>query len=222
MSAVVNNATDPVTVDYNKRMASITRQVRDTVSVIPKYTPDYPLLIGKPIWVFVYGTLKRGYKNSKLLNDARRIGVDCVTAESNYHMYLSKGSGFPYVKKSKSTLMGVSPKRIRGELYQVPLDTLCQLDFLEGNGRHFFRKKTSVIWNYSDIPIRTKSDPPLPIEDMEHVRTHEVFMYEQVGPMPSDTEFKGKNPDYIALGLNGVGRIANDDSYQFCYTDQQR
>lgn len=205
---------------YEQTKETLKRKIRDTVKVIPRFTPDYPLLINKPIWVFVYGTLLRGYRNSKLLEGSHRVGHKCVTKHSHYHMFTSPGLGFPYVSRSHLTLKGRSPKHILGELYQVDLETLCQLDFVEGNGKHFSRRKVPVIWNYDDLPDRTKASPELDVEQ-KGIRTHEAFMYHYARPLPDITDFQGDKPNFKLLGTDGVGKLGNDKSYRFIYKDQQ-
>jgi gamma-glutamylcyclotransferase (GGCT)/AIG2-like uncharacterized protein YtfP len=68
--------------------------------------------------VFVYGTLKRGYGNHRLLENATLI--DEAVFESD--------TGLP----------------LTGEVYQVDAATLQSLDNLEGEGTMYFRKEVPV------------------------------------------------------------------------------
>lgn len=81
--------------------------------------------------VFVYGTLKRGYRNHYLLEGkegkpAYAIGMD---------MY--EGPGFPFAKEGGGI--------IKGELYEVERNTLERLDRLEGHPFFYRRKIKEVV-----------------------------------------------------------------------------
>ena len=85
-------------------------------------------------YLFVYGTLKRGRTNHYLLQDAVFVG-EAVTKEK-YAMYENV---IPYVVKGKR----VSP--IKGEVYEVSLQTLKKVDLLEGHPRFYKREKVKVV-----------------------------------------------------------------------------
>lgn len=78
--------------------------------------------------IIVYGTLKQGYHNNKLLEKAKFEGPILVDGYKLYYSYDSKG--FPVAAPdAKST--------IEGELYQIEPDdyfTLKRLDALESEG----------------------------------------------------------------------------------------
>ena len=71
--------------------------------------------------VFVYGTLKQGYHNHRLLAQATLLGE--FTTPPNYTMYHL--GGFPAVVMDGNTA-------IIGEVYEVDRQEFQQLDFLEG------------------------------------------------------------------------------------------
>ena len=85
-------------------------------------------------YVFVYGSLKSGFGNNRLLSDSRLIG-EAITLDEDYHM-ISLG-GFPGV------IYGT--KRIKGEVYQVNNEVFESLDRLEGNGHFYKRELTETI-----------------------------------------------------------------------------
>jgi len=87
--------------------------------------------------VFVYGTLKRGFCNNVLLNDATFLGE----AETINRMTMLSLGGFPMLVDS----YGVSI--IHGEVYEVDDDTLQELDNLEGHPNFYMRKTTNVSIN---------------------------------------------------------------------------
>jgi len=73
--------------------------------------------------VFVYGSLKKGYGNHHLLEDAEYVG-NAETVSSNYTMY-SLGA-FPGVTEGGTTC-------ITGEVYRVDDNELASLHRLEGH-----------------------------------------------------------------------------------------
>lgn len=94
-------------------------------------------------YVFVYGTLKRGYGNNSLLRAAEFIGED-TTREG----WLLGNVGVPYafppavVPDTYKNLL----HPIRGEVYKLTaISQAIQLDYLEGyrpdiEGAHYFRR----------------------------------------------------------------------------------
>ena len=78
---------------------------------------------------FVYGTLKKGESNHKLLGSSKYIGKALTLV--NYYAY---HSGFPMIKYSDNGLP------MLGELYQVESPkVISELDRLEGNGSFYTR-----------------------------------------------------------------------------------
>lgn len=93
--------------------------------------------------VFVYGTLKRGHGNNRLLRNAIFIG-EAVT-DDNFVMYRI---GFPYIAHEDSTV-GEEEKanlgKVRGEVYEIDSEgTLQNLDRLESEGSFYKRVKHTV------------------------------------------------------------------------------
>lgn len=97
--------------------------------------------------VFVYGTLKTGGGNNRLLRSSTSLGL-ATTLEDTFTMF---DGGFPYV-------IDEGILKIRGELFEVsdPI-TLSNLDRLEGVPSHFCRRNVVVKTDDSEI--------------------HEAFMY---------------------------------------------
>lgn len=109
----------------------------------------------KKHYVFVYGSLLRGFGNHKRhLGDAEYVGMD-VTAQ-RYRM-VSLGS-FPMVFK-RSSIEGInrSPanrvrshslfRPIAGEVYKVSDRELRALDALEGNGHFYTREQVEMMYH---------------------------------------------------------------------------
>jgi gamma-glutamylaminecyclotransferase len=85
--------------------------------------------------VFVYGTLKRGFGNHKLLANAKFIGPAMLTGA---HILLD--SGFPVCMPAEEGLI------VAGEVYEIDADTLRWLDHLEGEGRMYHRQPWHVTY----------------------------------------------------------------------------
>lgn len=83
--------------------------------------------------VFVYGTLKKGFSNHRLLAGSEYLGA-AQTVEK-YAMY---STGTPIVLKEEP----VSP--IHGELYRVNEATLVALDSLEGHPDWYRREEINI------------------------------------------------------------------------------
>ena len=79
--------------------------------------------------VFVYGSLKKGFGNNRILAHSKFLGKG-ITLDDSFSM-ISLG-GFPGV------IYGT--KRVEGELYQVDNEVFESLDRLEGNG-HFYQRE---------------------------------------------------------------------------------
>ena len=84
--------------------------------------------------VFVYGTLKRGFYNHRILEHANRLG-NAVTCEK-FTMF-SLG---PY-----PMVMPKPKHKIKGEVYEVDDEILERLDRLEGYPDFYTRVETEVI-----------------------------------------------------------------------------
>tara|TARA_R110002167_G_scaffold7683_12_gene36198 strand:- start:2012 stop:2368 length:357 start_codon:yes stop_codon:yes gene_type:complete len=83
--------------------------------------------------VFVYGTLRQGYNNHKLLLNCEFI--DAGRTVNNYAMY---ANGIPYVSDNEQV------SQIYGELYLVNQRILFNLDMLEGHPSWYKRKKIAI------------------------------------------------------------------------------
>lgn len=90
--------------------------------------------------VFVYGTLKRGHRNHRLLEDSWFVGTGSTVAK--FDMI---NSGFPVLLPNDDGLCVI------GEVFKVDDKTLENLDRLEGEGRMYNRKIEKV--NLIDGPV---------------------------------------------------------------------
>lgn len=85
-------------------------------------------------YVFIYGSLKRGYHNDKWMTGAAFLR-EAVTSKAEYEMHPTGGM-FPLVVAGEH--------RIAGELYMVDDDILADLDRLEGNGDVYTRVQVKL------------------------------------------------------------------------------
>lgn len=90
--------------------------------------------------VFVYGSLKAGFHNARLLHSAKLIGK--ATTVSRYYTMLSAGH-FPVVMRTKDKRVS-GRAAITGELYEVDDSTFRDLDGLESNGHMYLRRQVFV------------------------------------------------------------------------------
>jgi|TARA_R100000664_G_scaffold1987_1_gene5106 gamma-glutamylaminecyclotransferase len=84
-------------------------------------------------YVFVYGTLKKGFGNSFLLKDS------CFISEAEtVNKYALYERGIPFVIKHQNDT------KIKGEVYKVDSYTLYQLDILEGHPNAYKRELVEI------------------------------------------------------------------------------
>lgn len=84
--------------------------------------------------VFVYGTLRKGYKNHHLMAGARDLGP--ARSLESYALFLDD---YPYLVKSQA----VAP--VVGELYAVDQSGLARLDQLEEHPNWYCREVITVL-----------------------------------------------------------------------------
>lgn len=89
------------------------------------------------MYIFVYGTLKQGFHNHYLLEDAEFISE--AKTKQQYPM-VNTEEYFPYLIDEAGK--GYS---IEGELYRIDEEILTMLDILEGYPEHYDRKKIKVV-----------------------------------------------------------------------------
>lgn len=95
------------------------------------------------MFLYVYGTLKKGRNNHGYLDGANYMG-NFITSE-DYSLIVS---GLPFLVKRKSKLGGV-----RGEVYKIDRDILTGIDKLEGHPGFYRREVTTVINEDTKEPL---------------------------------------------------------------------
>jgi len=84
--------------------------------------------------IMVYGTLKRGYWNNRLLDGAEFVG-EALTVKN----YIMTGNGIPFIHPNKGGLP------VKGEVYEINPDKhLSSLDRLEGHPHTYTRTTIDV------------------------------------------------------------------------------
>ncbi len=90
--------------------------------------------------LFVYGTLKQGYGNHRLLNKAEFLGTTQTKDK-----YILLNSGFPVMMEPNPHLK-FPELPVRGEVYRIDRDVhLSNLDALEGEGHMYLRKLVPLL-----------------------------------------------------------------------------
>jgi gamma-glutamylcyclotransferase (GGCT)/AIG2-like uncharacterized protein YtfP len=87
----------------------------------------------KKAYVFVYGTLKKGFHNNVLLQNEEFVAKGLTINE-----YVLTEDSIPYV----SSIEEIS--RIHGEVYNVSPEAMINLDILEGHPRWYERRLTKI------------------------------------------------------------------------------
>jgi gamma-glutamylcyclotransferase (GGCT)/AIG2-like uncharacterized protein YtfP len=91
-------------------------------------------------WIFVYGTLKRGYYNHRFLKEAEFV---CTAFTED--RYLMWDVGFPLIAPPRDSDSGDVRGHVAGEVYVVDDATLEVLDRLEGHPRNYKRTPIFVV-----------------------------------------------------------------------------
>jgi gamma-glutamylaminecyclotransferase len=128
--------------------------------------------------VFVYGTLKRGHGNHRLLEGSVFLGRDTLRTPGHF---VSLG-GFPGLVRTRDDLVqctrAVPGRQVGGEVYAVDDATLARLDRLEGHPQFYERREVIVsggmdgqtAWVYT-LPASYATRPE--VETMFWEPTHE-------------------------------------------------
>jgi len=82
------------------------------------------------MYIFVYGTLKRGFGNHHILEDA---GAKFIAEAETYEKNSLYVSGLPFMKR------GGGQTHVKGEVYDVPSDQVYKIDRLEGHPDFYTR-----------------------------------------------------------------------------------
>lgn len=89
------------------------------------------------VYLFVYGSLKKGFENEHVLDKAKYISK--ATTVRKFAMYEAKGGDYPYLIKGKPL------NYIEGEIYRIARkDLLKKIDLFEGSPDYYTREAIEV------------------------------------------------------------------------------
>jgi gamma-glutamylcyclotransferase (GGCT)/AIG2-like uncharacterized protein YtfP len=89
------------------------------------------------VFLFVYGSLKKGFENEHILDKAKYISK--ATTIRKFAMYEANGGEYPYLIKEKPLYS------IDGELYKIARkDLLNKIDIFEGSPDYYTRESIEV------------------------------------------------------------------------------
>lgn len=105
--------------------------------------------------LFVYGTLKRGFHNNRILETSEFVG-EAVTRQK----YVLFRAGFPVMMESKKRYLADQYWRpVQGEVYNVTRpEAWARLDALEGVPYMYLRGKATVTNLYEDDPTDVETE----------------------------------------------------------------
>jgi gamma-glutamylaminecyclotransferase len=99
--------------------------------------------------VFVYGTLKRGFCNHALLDEAEFIGEATTVARFGFYLgaddYAPEVEEIPYLYRQPKA--ADEAMTVHGEVWEISPATLWQLDQLEGHPDWYQRENIQVQMN---------------------------------------------------------------------------
>ncbi len=101
-------------------------------------------------YIFVYGSLRKGFHNHTYLNKAHFIGN--YKTINKFYMYSPKSCVFPYVIDTQIDEKAEAIP-IQGEVYMVDKKVILSLDSLEGHPTFYERVKIYV--ENKDLLLRT-------------------------------------------------------------------
>lgn len=103
----------------------------------------------KFIKVFIYGTLKSGFRNNDkiLFLKGKKLG-QCKTVDKMNLFDI--GDGFPYLQKAIN-----KGEYVIGELWELPEDSISTLDDFEGVPFLYKRSKINIVFNDEIIEVST-------------------------------------------------------------------
>lgn len=131
------------------------QEVRDVIADIittGMFTPDMPKLMEMSHhYVFVYGTLKKGFHNYKTIMGYDCVGVGFTDLEKFSMMKYTRGN-FPVAMIDPSEK---TRGRIYGELYEIDAEGIRSLDYLESNGMAYRRMPLMINFYNKDKELRT-------------------------------------------------------------------
>jgi gamma-glutamylaminecyclotransferase len=118
---------DPTDEDFCNECDALAGQLSSILEE-GNYSDDIPKLNRQKYhYIFVYGTLKKGFRNHRLILNAPLVGCGFTSAR-NFILYNERNAKFPVALFTNN---GAS---LYGEVYRVEVEDIRTLDNLESNG----------------------------------------------------------------------------------------
>lgn len=161
------------------------------------FTKDYPdLCLWEDHYLFVYGTLKSGYSNHRVINNkACKYLSECYTTDQHFVLKQTRG-GIPAMIGTWGTT-NKDAKAVKGELYLVKTPLIPKLDVFEQNGVIYKRLKLRF-----SVPYPAAKDEIVPAWTYVGIRSAWGSPGETLADSPAFTRTKdGKEtPYYCYMG----------------------
>lgn len=133
------------------------------------------------VYLFVYGSLKKGFENEHILDKAKYISK--ATTVRKFAMYTAKGGEYPYLLKEKPLY------NIKGELYKIARkDLLKKIDLFEGSPDYYTRESIEVKSRSFDTNKRAFTY--FYVNKKEHKNKKPITEWKKVEPFDIDAYYK--------------------------------
>jgi gamma-glutamylcyclotransferase (GGCT)/AIG2-like uncharacterized protein YtfP len=122
---------------------------------ILKFRKAHEMKNNRKIYLFSYGSMKKGFRNHYRLENDNFIG-EAITVKK-YNMYPAESFNYPY------GIEGENKWQLHGELYELNSCNIKEIDIFEGTPDYYYRKEIEVVCNNKTyttfIYFRTSDNP---------------------------------------------------------------
>ena len=133
------------------------------------------------VYLFVYGSLKKGFENEHVLDKAKYISK-AITVRK-FAMYTSKGGDYPYLLKDKPL------NNIEGELYKIARkDLLKKIDIFEGSPDYYTRESIEV--KSRSFNTNKRVFTYFYVNKKDHKKRRPIMKWKKTAPFNMDAYFK--------------------------------
>jgi gamma-glutamylcyclotransferase (GGCT)/AIG2-like uncharacterized protein YtfP len=135
------------------------------------------------VYLFVYGSLKKGFENEHILQKATYIAK--ATTVRKFAMYESKDGDYPYLLKHKPL------NKIDGELYKIARkDLLKKIDIFEGSPDYYKRESIEVRTRSTKFSTNKRAFTYFYVNKKEHKKKEPIIEWKKTQPFDMDAYFK--------------------------------
>lgn len=133
------------------------------------------------VYLFVYGSLKKGFQNEHILDKAKYISK-AITVRK-FSMYEARGGEYPYLLKDKPS------NPIKGELYKIPRkDLLKKIDLFEGSPDYYTRE--SIVVKSRSFKTNKRAFTYFYIDKNDHKKKQPIIEWKENKIFDIDAYFK--------------------------------